>query len=217
MIRRWLFVLTWGAGMLCGPAVLADEKTQDPLAAPTYFTMWGLTERTWVEGSKPKDLPGAYVQGEIGHGRFGFSGQAQWSGLPGEFDQGKLETVRAASGYVAVSYNVARLPLKMTLAPIAVFGAAVTVESKESLEVVLPRAFTVGGGLRIANETMSLAGYVGQHHSLHGLAGGARWSIRIGGAAAWKVGEIRNIGIVACDKATCITETAVAVSFKVWR
>lgn len=151
----------------------------------------------------------------LGLGRWAIHGRAAWSGLPAEFDRSKVETVRAASGYLSLSWSAVALPAGLVLAPEALVGGAVALERDEAgLRAQLARRVTAGAGLRASSRSVTVAAYAGQHHALRGLAGGVRWSWRIGGSEAGEAGELRSTGHAACDRQACVAETALAVRLR---
>ncbi len=222
------------AGLLCGAAPLGAQEPErsstetavtsevtgdsaDPLAVPTTAESWLLQQRVWSEDARAKDLPGARVNAQLGAGRWGFTTRVEYSGLPSEFDAGRIETVRAAVGYLSARYNVARVAGKVTLAPIAILGAAATLETKDGLRAQLSRRVTVAGGLSVSGDSWTVRPLVGQHHSFPGLALGAAWDVHVAGSPRGAVGEIRNTGLGVCPltgpptERRCVAETAIVV------
>lgn len=216
---RWRFTWAWTIGVcLAGPALAQDAPVPapspapcDPAAGPCLgFSGWLLTVRTWTPGgAEPRDLVGARLQAELRHARWRWAVRGDATGIPGEYQQGKWETVRSFEGHAAAAWDALRLPGGVMLGPAAGVGAAVIVERSEATgaKPQLPKGLTAGLGGRASWPGGWIYAVAGQHQALRGFAGTAMWEVHINDRVA-------SVGTAAVGSQDWTMTTGIGVRFR---
>jgi hypothetical protein len=152
---------------------------------------------------------GARLQAEVrfkARWRVGVRGDA--TGVPGEFDQGKLETVRAILGQLGVAYDAWTMPGGITIGPALGIGAEIPVEkSSTGHEVGLPRRMTAGLGLRASGPGWWAYAVAGSNQGLPKPAVTVTWQVALSDRVA-------SVGEVAACPGSWTAKTGIAVRWK---
>lgn len=165
-----------------------------------------MTCHTWAPGAEAKSLVGARLQAEARWQRWRWAARGDATGVPGEYEPGKLETVRAAEIHVASAYDALRLPGLATLGPAVAVGAAVALERNDAgMTATLPNALTAGLGFRAS--WPGGWGYLigGVNQAFRGFAVTATWQI----AVSDRVASIGTVAVAAGGAWTATTGVGV--------
>lgn len=198
------------AGLLCGAAPLgAQEPVCNPLATPcAYLEGWMITERHWTPGSDTRDIIGGRLQAEVRWHSWRWSARGDTTGIPGQYQNGKIETVRSLEGHIASSYDAIHLPGSITLGPAVGLGAAVSIDTgPDGNRAVMPKKLTAGIGLRVSSPQGWAYAVVGQHQALRGWAATIVWQIR-------GSDRVATVGSFAVGSRTWTASTGAAVRFR---
>lgn len=151
----------------------------DPLAQASGAEGYVWAMRYWAPPAEPRDLAGGRVQALMGVGRWGFALRGDASGLPGEFETGKLETFRSLEAHLGVHRNLAAGAGAQIGAAIGA-GLAVSLErGEDGLPPKTPNNFSYGAGLRAAGKGWWLYLMAGQHQALPGFACIGTYQVKI--------------------------------------
>jgi len=200
-------------------ALVGSASAQDPAPAPSPkppcdpaagvclgVEGWLMTCHTWAPGAEAKSLVGGRLQAEARWHRWRWAVRGDATGVPGEYEPGKLETVRAAEVHVASAYDALRLPGLATLGPAVAVGAAVALERNDAGTTAhLPNALTAGLGLRAS--WPGGWGYVvgGLNQAFRGFAVTGTWQI----AVSDRVASIGTVAVAAGGVWTATTGVGV--------
>ncbi len=214
LLRLALLVLALPSSVLAQPA--PDQAASpapaacDPATSACYAVEgWLLTARTWTPGgAEPRDLVGGRLQAEVRWHRWRWAARGDATGIPGEYQQGKWETVRSVEAHVASAYDALRLPGGVSLGPAVAVGAAVGIEEDdEGRRAQMPKRLTAGLGARASGPGWWAYAVVGQYQALHGFAAVVTWQVAVSGRVA-------NIGTAAVGSRTWTATTGVAVRWR---
>jgi hypothetical protein len=185
--RRALAVLLTVGGLLCGPAVLAQDAPQAPPAAtcdhavtPCLTTEgYVLILRAWTQGHEPRNLAGGRGQVELRYRNLRVGGRLDGTAAAGQYRQGDLSTIRTVEGHLSVAYEALRLPGSVALGPAIAAGGAVSLESQDGIRASLPRVMTAVLGARISWPGGWAQGGAGMVQEFErGLGFKATWQLR---------------------------------------
>jgi hypothetical protein len=200
--------------IVLGMAAVANCETPatppcDPLLAPcAYIEGWVITERHWSPGAETRDLVGGRIQAEVRYHSWRWSVRGDSTGIPGEYQQGKLETVRSIEVHAAASYDALRLPGGALIGPAIGLGAAVGLDQDKAGERAdMPKRFTAGIGLRVSSPQGWCYAVVGQHQALRGIAAVLVWQIK-------GSDRVASVGSFAVGSRTWVATTGAAVRFR---
>jgi len=157
-MRPWLRLLAALlsiGGLLCGPAVLAQDPAPKPPCDPAAgycLTTEGyiMVLRAWTQGEEPRNLAGGRGQFELRRRSLRVGGRIDGTATSGQYRQGDLSTIRTVEGHLSIAYDALRLPGGVTLGPAVAAGSAVSLESQDGIRASLPRVMTAVVGARLS-------------------------------------------------------------------
>ncbi len=219
-VRR-LFQALAVALALAGPAAAQDAATPAPAPSPTPAPCdpasgpclgiegWLLAVHTWAPGVEARSLVGGRLQAEVRWRRWRWAARGDATGVPGEYEPGKLETVRDAEAHFATAYDALTLPGVATIGPaIAVGGAVALEQNADGITAKLPNTLTAGLGLRASWPRGWLYAVAGLNQSLKGFSVTGTWQI----AVSARVASIGTVAVGASD--SWLATTGIGVRFK---
>jgi hypothetical protein len=196
---------------LATPAFSQDvpKPPCDHLIQPcAVFEGWLVTERIWASNAEPRNIVGARLQAEVRLKRWRWAVQGDATGVPGEYDQGNIETVRVATGYVAGAYDLWQLPGDVNFGPAFGAGGDVVIEKNaEGVTAGLPKRLTAGLGARASGKGWWTYVIVGQNQALRGVAMTTAWQVKLNDRTA-------SIGNVTVGSTEWVAKTGIAVRWK---
>lgn len=215
MLKRWRWAWAWTIGtvLLAGSASAQDPQTPakcDPAVAACYtFEGWLITERAWTPtGAEPRDLVGGRLQAEIRWHRWRWAARVDSTGIPGEYQERKLETIRSVEVHAAAAWGPICPAGAVSIGPAVGIGAAVETETDAAGQRAwMPKRFTGGIGARASGPGWWAYVVVGQNQALRGVAVTAVWQIAVNDRLA-------TVGTAAVGSRTWTATTGVAVRFK---
>jgi hypothetical protein len=211
-MKRWLLCVL----LMAAPAYAQDTPPApvkppcDHLVQPcAVFEGWLVTEKIWTSSSEPRTIVGARMQAEVRLKRWRWAVQGDATGVPGEYEQGNAETVRALTGYMAGAYDLWRFPGDINFGPAFGVGGDLIIEKNDAGETAnLPKRITAGVGVRTSGHGWWVYAIVGQNQAMPGVCGTAAWQVAIND----RVASIGNVSVAASG--TWTAKTGVAVRWK---
>lgn len=204
--------LVLALALLAAPAFAQDAPKPPPcdhLVQPcAVFEGWLVTEKIWASNADARTIVGARLQAEVRLKRWRWAVQGDATGVPGEYDQGNVETVRAVTGYVAGAYDLWLLPNDVTFGPAFGAGGDVIIEKNDAGTTAgLPKKLTAGLGARASGKGWWTYVIVGQNQALRGVAATMAWQVKLSDRTA-------SIGNVTAGSTEWVAKTGIAVRWK---